>query len=92
MNIDKNTKNVGIGYVQGTHNHTMPFAISDINELLIEIIPVATPLDPVNASRMKIDENTKNISGGVTDDSDETIIPLTVDTIVGLPCVRVEIV
>ena len=89
--IDHNTKNVGLGYVQGTNNMVMPFAISSINELLIEVIPIGVPLAPFNASNLKIDENTKSVSGGVTDDANQTITPLTTDTIVTLPCVRVEI-
>lgn len=90
--IDENTKNVGLGYVQGTDNLTMPFAISAINELLIEIIPVGAPLSAFNASNIKIDENTKNVAAGVTDDASQTIIPLTTDTIATLPCVRVELI
>lgn len=89
--IDQNTKNVGIGYVQGTINLTMPFAINASDELLIEVIPVSSPLSPFNASNVKIDGNTKNVSAGVTNDSNQTIKPLTTDAHAGLPCVRVEI-
>jgi hypothetical protein len=90
--IDQNMRNVGIAYIQGTDNMTIPLAISAINELLIEVIPIPNPLSAFNASNIKIDENTKNVAGAVTDDSNQTIIPLTTDSIAGLPCVRVEFV
>jgi hypothetical protein len=92
--IDKNGRNVGLGYVQGTNNMVLPFAINPAtNALLVEVIPIGSPLATFNGlNRLKIDGNTRNVAGGVTDDSDQTITPLTVDLIAGLPCLRVEII
>lgn len=87
--IDQNSRNVGFGLIQGT-DLTMPFAINASDELLIEIIPVGSPLSALNASGISIDGNGRQIAGAITDDINETITPLTVDEIVGLPCVRVE--
>lgn len=89
--IDENTKNVGLGLVQGT-SIVLPLRINTSDELLVEIIPVGSPLGNLNASGLKIDGNTKNVAGGVTDDLNQDITPLTVDEIVGLPCVRVEVI
>ena len=88
--IDENTKSVGLGYVQGTPDMTLPFSINTSNELLIEVIPVGSPLSALAASRIHLDENTHQIAAGITNDSNEIITPLTVDVIVDLPCVRVE--
>ena len=88
--IDQNTKNVGLGYVQGTLDMVLPLTINASNELLIEVIPVGNPLSALVASRIHLDENTHQIAGAVTDDANEIITPITVDEIVGLPCVRVE--
>lgn len=92
--IDSNSRNVGLGYVQGTNNMVLPLAINPTTkELLIEVIPIGSPLAPFNGlNRLKIDGNTKNVAGGVTDDSNQDITPLTVDLIAGLPCVRVEFI
>lgn len=90
--IDENTRNIGLGFVQGTKSITLPFQINSSGELLIEVIPIGDPLSPLNASRIHLDENTHQIAAAVTNDSNETIIPLTVDIIVGLPCVRVELI
>lgn len=89
--IDQNSRNVAIGLIQGTEL-TLPIAINPSNELLIEIIPVGSPLSAFNASNILIDENSRQVAGAITDDSNETITPLTVDEIVGLPCVRVEVI
>ena len=90
--IDGNSRNVGIGLITGTEL-TLPFSINDsTKELLIEVIPVGAPLSPLVASGIKIDGNGRQIAGAVTDDAFETITPVTVDEIVGLPCVRVEFI
>lgn len=90
--IDNNTRNVGLGYVHGTNNITMPFSIdSASNRLLIEVIPIGVPLDNLAATHMKEDANGRNTAGGVSDLDGQTIIPLTTDSIAGFPCVRVEI-
>lgn len=88
--IDQNTKNVGLGYVQGTSDMVIPLTVNSSNELLIEVIPIGAPLSALVASRLHIDENTHQVAGAVTNDANETITPLTVDEIVGLPCVRIE--
>ncbi len=88
--IDQNTRQTGIGLVQGSTD-TFPFMINpSTNALLIEIIPVAS-IGALNINRenIPIDENTRQASAGATDDLD--IIPLTCDSIVGLPVVRVEV-
>lgn len=87
--IDENSRQVGLGYVQGTDRMTLPLAISAINEILIEVIPV-TDIGLATSTRLKIDENARQVAGGITDDANEDIVALTVDEIVGLPCVRVE--
>lgn len=90
--IDGNSRNVGIGLIHGTEL-TMPFAINDSSkELLIEVIPVGSPLSPLVPSGISIDGNGRQIAGAVTDDASETITPITVDEIVGFPCVRVEFI
>lgn len=87
--IDQNTHQTGIGLVQGSTD-TFPFAINASNELLIEIIPVAD-IGALSITRenIPIDENGRQASAGATDDLD--IIPLTCDSLVGLPVVRVEV-
>lgn len=90
--IDENTKATGIGVVQGATDILVPLRIDDATkEVLIEIIPVGDPLSALVASRIHIDENTHQIAAAVTNDSNETITPLTVDMILDLPCLRVEI-
>ena len=90
--IDANTKATGRGYVQGTGNLTMPFVVNPANNrLLIEVVPIGVPLANLVASRIHIDANTHQIGAGVTNDANEFITPLTTDSIVGLPCLRVEI-
>lgn len=90
--IDANTKAVGRGMVQGTMDNIIPFSCTSDNKLLIEIIPVSDPLSNLVASRIHIDANTHQIGAGVTNDSNQTITPLTVDTIVTLPCLRIELI
>jgi hypothetical protein len=87
--IDQNTRQAGIGLVQGSTD-TYPFSINTSNELLIEVIPV-DDIGTLNVTRQNIpiDENARQGAAGVTDDF--VIIPLTTDEIVGLPVVRVEI-
>ncbi len=89
--IDENTHQVGLGLVQGSID-TKSFAINTSNELLIEIIPVADigtlAFTPEN---IRLDENTRQIAAGVSNDSNQDIIPLTVDLVIDLPCVRVEV-
>jgi len=95
MAIDQNSRQTGLGYVQGTDRLVLPFSIDAVtNELFIEVIPVSDPLSPLVAvsENIRIDENTRQAGAGITDDSNETITTLTTDDIVGLPCLRVEII
>ena len=88
--IDQNTKATGIGLVQGTNDFTVPLHIDPMNnELLVEVIP-CSPLSALVASRIHLDDNTHQIAAAVTNDASEIITPLTVDLIVGLPCLRIE--
>lgn len=88
--IDDNTRNVGLGYVQGTDDMILPFRCNAMGELLIEVIPIGSPLANLDATTMAIDDNTKNTHAGVSSANGQTIIPLTADVIVTLPCVRAE--
>lgn len=92
--IDHNSRNVGLAYVQGTNNLVLPIAINPVNKKIrIEVVPRSIPHTAFAAgSRMKIDENSKNVAGAVTDDTDQTITPLTVNLIQDFPCLRVEII
>lgn len=90
--IGDNTREVGLGYVQGSNNVVLPFEFDDTTkELLIEVIPVGSPLSALVADqKIFLDDNTHQIAAAVTNDSNEIITPLTVDEIVGLPCLRIE--
>lgn len=86
--IDENTRNVGIGLIHGTTD-TAPFKVNASNgKLRIEIVPrsIGTGLK----TGIKIDENTRNVGAALTDDSSESITNLTVDEVVGFPCLRIE--
>jgi len=50
-------------------------------------------MDPLVAisENIRIDENTRQAAAAVTNDSNKTITTLTTDSIVGLPCLRVEL-
>lgn len=90
--IDENTKNVGLGYIQGSDNVVIPLRVNPAtNALLIEIIPVGSIGTAIAPRNIPIDENTKNVGAGVTDDSNENIIPLTVNFVDDFPCLRVDV-
>lgn len=91
LGIDENTRSTGGGIIQGTRD-TLPFFINpSTGELLVEIIPTAVAGTIINRNILNIDENYRNVGGGVTDDANEDIIPLTVVEHVDLPCLRIEI-
>lgn len=90
--IDQNTKNIGLGMIHGTSD-TTPLTIDpNTLELRIEIIPINSGGTSVGAQNVDIDENTHQVAAAITDDSDEDIVPLTVNEIVGFPCLRVDVI
>lgn len=87
---DANTRNVGGGIVHGASD-TLPLFINpSTGELLIEIIPTFSDGSVTDRVNLRIDGNTRNTAGAVTDDSNETIIPLTVVMRNDIPCLRIE--
>ena len=90
LGIDNNTRNTGGGIIQGT-DYTLPLFVNSSGELLVEIIPTGTVGAIISPQNLPIDENGRNCAGAVTDDSNETIIPLTVAMHVDVPCLRIEI-
>ncbi len=90
--IDQNTRNVGLGYVQGTKDMVLPLRVNGANnKLRIEIVP--KPLTGTGVARnLFIDGNTKNVGGAITNDSNEVITNLTVDEVVAFPCLRIELI
>lgn len=88
--IDQNERNTGGGVIQGT-SQTLPTFINPLTgELLVEIIPTSTDGTIISQRNLPIDENERNCAGAVTDDSDETLIPLTVVMRKDLPCLRID--
>lgn len=91
LGIDKNDRNTGGGIIQGTQNFTLPTFVNPITgELLIEIIPTGTDGTITSQRNLPIDENDRNCAGAVTDDSNETLTPLTVAMHVDVPCLRID--
>lgn len=94
-NIDNNSRNLGHGvYYDKGKLHAMPFSIDPMTKkLLIEIIPKT--IGTVNVPhRMPIDENSVNVSGGLTNDSNKALTPLSVDLVgspVAIPCLRIQV-
>jgi hypothetical protein len=91
--IDENNRATGGGMVQGTRQ-TLPLFVNASGELLIEIIPVAVAGTVLPAQNLPIDENNRNCAGALAIDTFTglpTITPLTVTTIVNLPCLRVDV-
>lgn len=85
MQIDKNNRIVGTGYVQGTDSPKQVLPLScdpSTGRLLIEIVPVGS-LSALVPDHMATDGNTRNTAGAVTDDALESIAPLTVDLLGG---------
>lgn len=88
--IDENTRNTGGGVIQGT-SFTLPtFVNPSTGELLVEIIPTGTVGTAITPRNLNIDENHRNVGGGLTDDANLFITPLTVAMHLDLPCLRIE--
>lgn len=90
LHIDQNDRNTGGGVIQGTRL-TLPTFINPLTgELLVEIIPTSIDGTITSSRNLPIDENERNCAGAVTDDSDETLYPLTVVMHQNLPCLRID--
>ena len=88
--IDENTRNVGQGYVHGTNNMVLPIKVNPVNgKLRIEIYPKVLAGTGVQGN-IKIDENTRNIGAGLTNDINKTITNLTCDEVLGFPLLRIQ--
>ena len=90
LGIDENERNTGGGLVQGTRFVLPTFVNPTTGELLIEIIPTDTDGTITTHRNLPIDENDRNCTGAVTDDSNETITPLTVIMHQDVPCLRID--
>lgn len=90
--IDQNSKNVGFGLVHGSKTLNAFTVTPADNMLRIEIIPVSSAGSAIAPRNINIDENTHQVAAAVTDDGNELITPLTVTDIVGLPCLRVDVI
>lgn len=89
--IDQNTKNVGLGLIHGTDT-VIPFTINPSTlELRVEIIPINSGGTIIAPQNINIDENSRNIGAGITEDSNESITPLTVNEIADFPCLRIDV-
>lgn len=91
LGIDANDRNTGGGLIQGTQNMTLPTFIDPLTHmLLVEIIPTAIDGVIIPHRNLPIDENERNCAGAVTDDSNETLYPLTVAMHADVPCLRID--
>lgn len=96
VNIDQNSRDVGKGvYYDKGSLFALPLSINPVNQkLLIEIIPVSSIGTKNVPSRMPIDASSANVSGGLTNDSNEILTPLSTDSVgspVSIPCLRVDV-
>ena len=66
-----------------------PIAITPDGKLRIEIIPRTLSAGDL-PNRMPIDANSYNVAGALTDDSNLTLTPLSVDVIIDVPAVRID--
>lgn len=90
LSIDENNRNTLGGVIQGT-NLTLPCFINpSTGELLVEIHTVTSDGTAISPRNLAIDENTRNTLGGITDDSNKNIIPLTANMHLDLPCLRID--
>lgn len=90
--IDENTRNVGMGYSPLDPiiaKSVVPFYVNNLGELMIEIHAVSSDGTAISSHMME-DENARNTAGGVSTTDGKTIIPLTVDVLQGVSCLRVE--
>lgn len=88
--IDENSRSTGGGIIQGTRDTLPLFVNPSTGELLVEIIPTGTVGTAIAPRNINIDENSRNVGAGVTDDANLDIIPLTIAMHVDLPCLRIE--
>ena len=91
MNVDANSRGIGKGvYYHLGKLHAIPLTYDvATGALLIEVIPHT--IGTLNVPhRMPIDQNSVNVSGGVTNDSNKTLTPLSVDLIQNFPLLRIE--
>lgn len=90
--IDANDRQIGLGYAPDISVIIQPLITETTSpyELHIEIIPV-TSLSAGVFPHIEIDGNSRWIGAGVRV-SPKIITGLTVDEIVGLPCLRIELV
>jgi len=90
-NVDANSRGIGKG-VYFHKGKLIPIPLTfDVatGALLIEVIPHT--IGTINVPhRMPIDENSYNVNGGVTNDSNKTLTPISVDLIAGFPLLRIE--
>lgn len=90
--IDANSRGIGKGVQTDRENVAIPLSINPANgKLRMEIVPRSIGLSNV-PNRMPIDANSYNVAGALTNDSDKTLTPLSVDLILGTPCLRIEII
>lgn len=90
--IDENTKNVGLAKAPDVYPSVVPLSINPLTgELRVEVIPTGSDGTIISYENIPIDENTHQVAGAVTDDSNEDIVPLTVTDILGVNCLRIDI-
>ena len=89
--VDANSRGIG----KGVYEHlgkliAVPLSYDVVTgKLKIEIIPHT--IGTINVPhRMPIDENSYNVNGGVTNDANQTLTPISVDLIQGFPLLRIE--
>lgn len=91
MNIDQNSRQVGIGYVPDIDRTRLLEGNPITKKLLIEVIPTTSIGIKNVQDRFSIDENTHVVAGGVSQVDSNIIIPLSCDDIKGTRVLRTEI-
>lgn len=89
MQIDENSRNTVSGIIHNTGT-IIPMEMTVDNKVLLEIIPVGSlPTDSTHGD-LYIDENSRNVLGGV--DSLNNIYNASISEINNLPLLRVELI
>ena len=100
-NIDASSRSVALGvwmnrvYDSSTKTWNYfpvptPIAINPVTKKVkIEVIP-KTLSAPIIPDRMPIDANSNHVAGALTDDSDETLTPLSIELVEYIPALRVD--
>lgn len=89
MEIDQNSHVAGLGYTPDI-DQVFPLLVNPATgELLVEIIPVASDGTAISTRNIPVDGNGRQASAAVLD-STEKIIPLTVDVIQNVNCLRID--